>query len=125
MLATQREPSSAPPVAACRTGPAVLRHRSWPRARDDAGAEHDDYIRQLWDGKGSAIVELMEPMAMRAYPEMRRWSTRMLARAMSSLSRAYLGSGDAFDLALASFAEDHADQTSATTRPSGPPSTLG
>ena len=33
----------------------------WIRTTGLDGVERDFYIRQLWDGKGSALVELMEP----------------------------------------------------------------
>ncbi len=33
----------------------------WLRTTGLDGVERDFYVRQLWDGKGSALVELMEP----------------------------------------------------------------
>src|SRR4051794_38821040 len=74
--------------------------------------ERDFYIRQLWDAKGSALVELMEPDALAAYGEGCGW-TLAKAHARSGDAAAiagYLGSGDAFDRAMAAFAEDYADQ---------------
>ena len=76
------------------------------------GVERDFYIRQLWDGKGSALVELMEPDALARYAELCGWS---LAKAHArsgdaSAIAGYLGSGDAFDRAMAAFAESYADQ---------------
>ena len=70
-------------------------------------------MRQLWDGKGSAEVELMEPR--------RRWSpTRSSAAgpspaptpapATASRSPPTSGSGKPFDRAIAEFAEAYADQ---------------
>jgi hypothetical protein len=84
----------------------------WFRTRDVDGAERDFYIRQLWDGKGSAIVEAMEPSAMAAYAEICGWTlAHAHARSGDAVAiAAYLGSGDAFDRALASFAEAYADQ---------------
>src|SRR3954451_14925873 len=84
----------------------------WFRTPDVDGVERDYYIRQLWDGKGSALVELMEPDALAAYAEVCGWT---LARAHArsgdaSAIAGYLGSGNAFDRAMASFAEDYADQ---------------
>ena len=39
----------------------------WIRAAGIDGVERDFYVRQLWDAKGSAIVELMEPNTMVMY----------------------------------------------------------
>jgi uncharacterized protein (DUF2252 family) len=76
------------------------------------GVDRDFYIRQLWDGKGSALVELMEPNAMEAYAEICGWTlAHAHARSGDAVAiSAYLGSGMTFDRALASFAEDYADQ---------------
>jgi hypothetical protein len=84
----------------------------WFRTPGIDGVERDFYIRQLWDGKGSALVELMEPDALTAYAEICGW-TLAKAHARSGDAVAiggYLGGGDAFDRAMASFAEDYADQ---------------
>jgi uncharacterized protein (DUF2252 family) len=84
----------------------------WVRTRDVDGTARDFYIRQLWDGKGSAIIEAMEPSAMAAYAEICGWTlAHAHARSGDAVAiAAYLGSGDAFDRALASFAEAYADQ---------------
>jgi uncharacterized protein (DUF2252 family) len=84
----------------------------WLRIPDTDGVARDFYIRQLWDGKGSAIVEAMEPSAMTAYAEICGWTlAHAHARSGDAVAvAAYLGSGDAFDRALASFAEAYADQ---------------
>jgi uncharacterized protein (DUF2252 family) len=84
----------------------------WVRTPDGDGATRDFYIRQLWDGKGSAAIEVMEPSAMVAYAEICGWSlAHAHARSGDAVAiAAYLGSGDAFDRALASFAEAYADQ---------------
>ena len=76
------------------------------------GVSRDFYIRQLWDGKGSALVELMEPQTMRVYAEI---CGQTLAKAHARSGDAIaigelLGGGDSFDRALASFAETYADQ---------------
>ena len=84
----------------------------WIRTAGAGDTERDFYMRQLWDGKGSAIVEAMEPNAMVAYAEMCGW-TLAHAHARSGDATAiasYLGSSDRFDRALASFSEDYADQ---------------
>ena len=77
------------------------------------GLERDFYVRQLWDAKGSAIIELMEPNAMerlRRSSAAGRSPRRTPVRATRSRSASYLGSGDVFDKALAEFAERYADQ---------------
>ncbi len=84
----------------------------WIRATGLDGLSRDFYMRQLWDGKGSAIVEMMDPQAMTIYAEL---CGRALAKAHARSGDAiaigsYLGAGDRFDRALASFAEAYADQ---------------
>jgi uncharacterized protein (DUF2252 family) len=84
----------------------------WLHALGLDGVERDFYVRQLWDAKGSAIVELMEPNAMEEYGKLCGW-TLAHAHARSGDAIAigeYLGSGDVFDQALAEFAERYADQ---------------
>jgi uncharacterized protein (DUF2252 family) len=84
----------------------------WIRAADVDGVGRDFYIRQLWDQKGSALVELMNPRAMTAYAELcGRALAKAHARSGDAIAIAgYLGGGDSFDRALASFAETYADQ---------------
>jgi len=84
----------------------------WIRVADLEGVSRDFYIRQLWDGKGSALVELMDPTAMTFYA---RLCGHALAKAHARSGDAvaiasYLGGGDSFDRALARFAEAYADQ---------------
>ena len=72
----------------------------------------DFYVRQLWDGKGSVVIEEMTPRAMTIYAGLCGWT---LARAHArsgdrTAIAAYLGGGTRFDEALASFAEAYADQ---------------
>ena len=69
-------------------------------------------MRQLWDGKGSALVETMDPKAMTMYAELcGRALAKAHARSGDAIAIAsYLGAGDSFDRALASFAEAYADQ---------------
>jgi hypothetical protein len=69
-------------------------------------------MRQLWDGKGSALVELMEPEVMLAYAGLCGHAlAKAHARSGDAMAIAsYLGSSDTFDRALASFAEAYADQ---------------
>jgi uncharacterized protein (DUF2252 family) len=84
----------------------------WIRVNGVDGVSRDFYIRQLWDGKGSAIVETMDPQTLAGYG---RLCGHTLAKAHARSGDAiaiasYLGSGDSFDRALASFAEAYADQ---------------
>ena len=84
----------------------------WIRTKDTGGVSRDFYMRQLWDGKGSAIIESMDPHAMTMYAQL-CGSALAKAHARSGDAIAiggYLGSGNAFDRALASFAEAYADQ---------------
>jgi uncharacterized protein (DUF2252 family) len=84
----------------------------WLTAEDPDGKRRNFYVRQLWDGKGSAEVDVMTPTGMRDYAEMCGWSlARAHARSGDRVGiAAYLGKGDAFDLALDEFAEAYADQ---------------
>jgi len=84
----------------------------WIRTTGLDGAKRDYYVRQLWDAKGSALVEAMKPSAMEMYAQVCGWTlARAHARSGDAIAIAsYLGSGDAFDRALASFAECYADQ---------------
>jgi hypothetical protein len=84
----------------------------WIRATDPGGQSRDFYIRQLWDQKGSAIVEAMNPKVMAVYGEVcGRTLAKAHARSGDAIAIAsYLGRGDRFDRALASFAELYADQ---------------
>ncbi len=75
-------------------------------------ADGDFYIRQLWDGKGSADLETIPPNALQVYGELCGWT---LARAHASTGdpiaiAAYLGASDTFDRAIVRFSEAYADQ---------------
>ena len=72
----------------------------------------DFYVRQLWDRKGSALVEAMNPQAMTLYAKLCGDAlAEAHARSGDAIAIAsYLGAGDSFDRALASFAETYADQ---------------
>jgi uncharacterized protein (DUF2252 family) len=87
----------------------------WFRTPGIDGVQRDFYIRQLWDGKGSALVEEMEPSVMAGYAEICGWTlARAHARSGDAVAIAsYLGSSDSFDRAMASFAETYADQNDA------------
>ena len=84
----------------------------WIRAPDPGGTSRDYYIRQLWDAKGSALVEVMNPSALAVYGQL---CGKTLAKAHARSGDAiaigsYLGASDSIDRALASFAETYADQ---------------
>jgi uncharacterized protein (DUF2252 family) len=86
----------------------------WVKAQGpDAGnVERDFYVRQLWDQKGSVVVETIEPQGMRDYAQI---CGGILARAHARSGdpiaiSAYLGKGDSFDEAIARFAVAYADQ---------------
>ena len=84
----------------------------WIRAADLAGVRHDFYVRQLWDMKGSAIVELMSPPTMTIYAQLcGQTLAKAHARSGDPVAIAsYLGSGDSFDRAMTRFAIAYADQ---------------
>jgi uncharacterized protein (DUF2252 family) len=76
------------------------------------GVDRDFYVRQLWDGKGSVPVDVMDAQTLAGYGELCGWA---LARAHARsgdpiVLGSYLGSGEVFDVAMASFAERYADQ---------------
>ena len=84
----------------------------WLRTEGIDGVERDFFVRQLWDAKGSVLVDLMTPRTMRLYAQIcGQTLARAHARSGDAVAIAsYLGSSDAFDRALASFAEAYADQ---------------
>jgi uncharacterized protein (DUF2252 family) len=84
----------------------------WVRSDGVDGVTRDYYMRQLWDGKGSAVIEAMKPSGLSAYAHLCGWTlARAHARSGDAMAIAsYLGSGDRFDQALATFAESYADQ---------------
>jgi uncharacterized protein (DUF2252 family) len=84
----------------------------WERAEGIDGRRRDFYVRQLRDWKGIVEPETMVPAGLRAFGEL---CGAVLARAHARSGdpiaiAAYLGGGDAFDHALAGFAESYADQ---------------
>jgi uncharacterized protein (DUF2252 family) len=84
----------------------------WLTAEGPDGVKRDFYVRQLWDGKGSADIETMRPGSMKAYADLCGWAlARAHARSGDRIAiAAYLGKGDGFDRAMADFAERYADQ---------------
>jgi hypothetical protein len=84
----------------------------WQRGPGPDGVPRDFYLRQLRDGKGSAVVDTMAPTAMTLYAQL---CGRALAYAHARSGdriaiTEYLGSGTEFDHAVAEFAETYADQ---------------
>jgi hypothetical protein len=73
----------------------------------------DYYVRQLWDWKLGAEVELMSAARLSVYATLCGWTlARAHARSRDRVAiAAYLGSGHAFDRAAARFAERYADQS--------------
>jgi uncharacterized protein (DUF2252 family) len=84
----------------------------WHRVEGIDGRQRDFYVRQLRDWKGSADVETMMPAGMSAYAWLCGWTlARAHARSGDRVAiAAYLGKSDAFDRAIADFAEVYADQ---------------
>ncbi|WAX79508.1 DUF2252 domain-containing protein [Streptomyces sp. KMM 9044] len=84
----------------------------WERVQGIDGKRRDFYVRQLRDWKGIAVAESMSPKRMGLFG---RLCGATLARAHARSGdriaiAAYLGGGDVFDRALATFAELYADQ---------------
>jgi len=87
----------------------------WVSATGNDGVTRDFSVRQLWDGKGSALVNAMEPATMATYARLCGWTlARAHARSGDGAAIAsYLGNGPNFDRAMATFAESYADQNEA------------
>ena len=89
----------------------------WYRVTGIDDLKRDFYFRQIWDEKGSALIEGMEPKELGAYAEIcGRTLARAHARSGDAVTiSAYLGSSDALDRALADFAELSPSRTKWTT----------
>jgi uncharacterized protein (DUF2252 family) len=87
----------------------------WLKVTGIDGKQRDFYVRQLWDGKGSAEIELMSAPTMATYAGLCGWSlARAHARTGDRVAIAeYLGKSDKFDRAIAEFSEAYADQNEA------------
>jgi uncharacterized protein (DUF2252 family) len=87
----------------------------WLTAEGLDGKRRDFYVRQLWDGKGSAEVEVMDAPTLIAYAKLCGWTlARAHARTGDRLAiAAYLGKGDRFERAIAEFSQAYADQNEA------------
>ena len=76
------------------------------------GKNRHFYVRQLWDGKGSAEVEEMDADGLRLYAALCGGTlARAHARSGDRIAiGSYLGGGDSFDRAMCDFADAYADQ---------------
>jgi uncharacterized protein (DUF2252 family) len=84
----------------------------WLTATGPDNRKRDFYVRQLWDQKGSAVVETMPPDALARYA---RLCGAILARAHARSGdrvaiSSYLGGGESMDRAIGEFAARYADQ---------------
>jgi uncharacterized protein (DUF2252 family) len=84
----------------------------WTTATGPDNRKREFYVRQLWDQKGSARIETMDPDDLRLYA---RACASILARAHARSGdriaiAGYLGSSDGIDHAIADFAAAYADQ---------------
>jgi uncharacterized protein (DUF2252 family) len=84
----------------------------WMTATGLDNRKRDFYVRQLWDQKGSALIETMGPDDLRLYA---RACAAILARAHARSGdriaiAGYLGNSDGIDRAIADFAATYADQ---------------
>ncbi|MEU0765790.1 DUF2252 domain-containing protein [Streptomyces albogriseolus] len=84
----------------------------WTHATGLDGRPRDFYVRQLRDWKGIARPETMDPGLLRQFARLCGASlARAHARSGDPVAiAAYLGRGDRFDRALATFAQDYADR---------------
>lgn len=84
----------------------------WEHVTGIDGRERDFYVRQLRDWKGIAVAESMSPRRMALFGRLCGATlARAHARSGDRIAIAgYLGGSDAFDRALAVFAELYADQ---------------
>ncbi|MCO5327781.1 MAG: DUF2252 domain-containing protein [Solirubrobacterales bacterium] len=91
------------------TGDALL---GWMSAAGVDGETREFYARQLWDGKASVNVALMDPSLLGAYGELCGATlARAHARGGDRIAiTGYLGKGDAFTEAMTRFASTYADQ---------------
>ncbi len=88
----------------------------WCRVRDvTKGTSKDYYVRQLWDGKGSIDLSLLNPSGLSQLAQVCGWT---LAHAHARTGdrfaiSSYLGTDNSFDKAIAKFARAYADQNEA------------
>ncbi|MEA2418122.1 MAG: hypothetical protein QOE60_328 [Thermoleophilaceae bacterium] len=84
----------------------------WVRAEGIDGKQRDLYVRQLWDGKRSAEVELMGAAELARYGRLCGWTlARAHARSGDRAAIAgYIGRSTTFDESIGDFAEAYAEQ---------------
>ena len=84
----------------------------WTRVTGPDGVDRDFYVRQLKDWKFSFPIEQTIPSGLRVYAGLCGWTlARAHARSGDRIAlAAYLGDSDAFDQAIADFAETYADR---------------
>ena len=87
----------------------------WCKILGEDGKKKDYYVRQLWDGKGSIDLALLNPKQLTLLAEACGWT---LAHAHARTGdrfaiAAYLGETDEFDKAIAKFAVGYAYQNEA------------
>ena len=87
----------------------------WCRLPGEDGKRRDYYVRQLWDGKGSIDLSLLNPDQLCKLAKACGWT---LAHAHARTGdrfaiAAYLGNSDKFDKAIAEFADAYAYQNEA------------
>ena len=59
----------------------------WLRFEGPDGQRREFYVRQLWDGKGSAEVDAMGPEALEIYAQLCGWTPRTRPRAVGRRHR--------------------------------------
>ncbi len=84
----------------------------WQRVQGPDAGEHDYYVRQFRDWKWSPDVTSLSASAMKLWGRLCAWTlAHGHARSGDCIALAeYLGQSDAFDRAMAAFAEAYADQ---------------
>ena len=95
----------------------------WIRTDGSTASSRDFYVRQLWDGKGSALVEVMDPRRSTTTRDSAagRWPARTPAPATRVAIASYLGSGDRSTARWRRSPRPTPTRTSATTRRSRRP----
>jgi Uncharacterized protein conserved in bacteria (DUF2252) len=84
----------------------------WQRIEGIDGVQRDFYIRQLYDQKGSIVIENLSPQTMAVYASL---CGRTLARAHArsgdrTVLAGYLGKSNVFAQSMAAFAFAYAEQ---------------
>ncbi|GAB93593.1 DUF2252 domain-containing protein [Gordonia rhizosphera] len=83
----------------------------WTTGYDENGERRDLYVRQLKDGKGSVVIEILNPKEMRLYARLcGQTLAQAHARTASRFEIAdFLGTGKEFENAIADFSMAYAD----------------